>query len=167
MQIGLRQRSFINLVNVGFNLEGTILLHVFQGGQTLFGRLFRQPGHTLKDVAVILLNGDLLTRTIGRHAILLYTEASIRINAPGKLNPELILFPHLTDICLPGIFNRIAHLCVSNTKNRLTERNPLAGMGFITDKIMPLGGMAHRQHVVGKIGGFAPGWRKRRVQTDF
>src|SRR5947209_10690170 len=88
-------------INIFFNQECAIFAHVIIGSQPLSGSRLRQTRNTVfENPLVVFANLQLLARTVGRLKVPADAHASIRINLPGKLDPELLFFPHFTQTSL-------------------------------------------------------------------
>src|SRR5437588_12590007 len=88
-------------INIFFNQKGAVLAHVIIGREGFFRGGLRKAGDAiLEDPAVVLADLQLLARTIRRLKVLAYSQRAIGINAPRKLNPELIFFPDLAQSSL-------------------------------------------------------------------
>ncbi len=93
-------------------------------------------------------------------------ERAVAIDAPGELEPELVLLPDLAGIRLPAVGDRLAVALAGGARDRLAKAQPLTVLGFVGVGVVALGGEAHRQHVVGEEGGLVPGRGERDVQAD-
>ncbi len=70
-------------------------------------------------------------------------QRTVRVKAPGELQPKLILFPHFTGIGLVGKFHGLALSLHSHAPDRLAEGKPLTGMRFLAHQIVPFAGVPH------------------------
>src|SRR5262249_20524817 len=93
-------------------------------------------------------------------------ERTIRVDAPGELDPELVLLPDLARIDLPAVLDRLSKATSSRSQDRLTKPEPLRVMRLVRVEIVPLGAHAHGQHVVGEECRLAPGRRQSDVKAD-
>src|SRR5207245_8508546 len=88
----------------------------------------------------------------------------------GELDPELVLLPDLTKpgrlVRLPREVERLAALLERHPEHRLTEADPACRVSLLRHEIVTLGGVAHRQHVVGEPRRLAPHRRQTHVALD-
>ncbi len=95
-----------------------------------------------------------------------YTEFAVRVYAPTELEEELVVLPNFSGVCLVGVLNVFAATSGRLPQHRLAEGEPLAGVGLLAHQVVAFGGEAQRQHVVGEVCGFVPGWCERDVAAD-
>src|SRR5579885_2546029 len=79
-------------------------------------------------------------------------KRAVRIDAPGKLDPKLILFPNLAG---PRLLDR------------LTESDPGGRLSLITVQIVAFRTQSHGQDIIGKPGRLVPNRCESAVNTDF
>ena len=88
---------------------------------------------------------------------------TVGIDAPGQLDPKFVFFPHLADaggfMGFVGGVEFLALLFQRDAQNRLAKADPARRLGLLAHQIMALGTMTHRQNVIGKPRGLAPGRR--------
>ena len=167
MQLRGNKRSVLHPINVFRDLEGTVLAHVRQGGESLAGRGFRESGHAIfEDPPVILFNRDSLSGTIGGFKILANPHAAVRVDVPGQAGPELVLFPDFAGIRLIGKFKFLAGPLARNANDRLPEGNPARRVGFLALQVVPFSPHAHGKDVIGEPGRLAPGGSQSGVEPD-
>ena len=73
---------------------------------------------------VVFVDANFFTRSIRRDEMLFDTQAAIRIDAPGKLDPEFILLPNFARI---GFISKVHPFALSSQRfanYRLTKSNP-------------------------------------------
>ncbi len=146
--------------------EGAMLAHVVQWRQLLVRGRFGQAFDVLEDVAVVFVDSDALSLPVRRFEVLADAERAVVVDAPGELNPELVLLPHLARIGFVGEARRLPLPPGELAQHRLAERNPHPGVRLVGVDVVPLGGVPHRQHVVGEKGGLVPGRSERNMAAD-
>src|SRR5437764_3849750 len=122
-------------INIFFNQKCAVFAHVIIWSQPLSGSRLRQTRNTvLENPPVVFANLQLLTRTVRRLKIPADAHAPIRINPPGKLDPELLFFPHFTQ---PSLAVRLisgteflALFFQRDTQHRLAKTDPAGSMGL-------------------------------------
>src|SRR5262249_36093245 len=90
-------------------------------------------------------------------------ERAVRINAPRKVNPELVFLPYLSRVHLTCIGNGFSEAFSGGAEHRLAKPQPLGVVGFIRVDIVTFAPYTHRQHIVGEIRGFTPRRRQRNM----
>src|SRR2546426_8818720 len=163
--------ALVGAVDVVLDEKCAVRAHVGERREGVLLRRLRQPRHAvLEDPAVDLLDAHLGTGAIGRFEIFSDPERTIRIDAPGELDPELVLLPDLTKpgrlVRLPREVERLAALLERHPEHRLTEADPACRVSLLRHEIVTLGGVAHRQHVVGEPRRLAPHRRQTHVALD-
>ena len=154
----------VQLIHRAFYFIGTVFFHIVESRKPLFGSFFGQALDVFENKLIILIDSDFFTLAVRRQKMLTDTQAAIRVDTPRQLNPEFILFPHLTGVYLIGKGKVFALPAGILTQHRLAEGHPHTTVGFVAVDIMTLGGQPHRQHVIGKESRFVPGWRQGYVQ---
>src|SRR5262249_25431343 len=157
--LGAAQGSLLDTVDGLLHLERAIAAHVRQRVDTFRLGCFRQTRYALEDESVVLVDRDLLTRTIGALEVPADAKIALVVHLPGELDPELVLFPDLTGVGFVSELHRPAVALARDPIDRLAKRDPHAAMRLVTVQVMALRRMAHRQHQVGPVGGFVPGGR--------
>ena len=155
-------------VDVLGHQEGAVPAHVLQRRDALRGRGFRQSGDAvLEHPLVVLRHRQLLARPVRRLEVLADSQRAVGIDAPGQLDPELVLFPHLSQarlpMRLPGGVEGLALPFQGDPQHGLAEADPARRVGFLAHEVVALRREAHGQHVVREPGGFAPGGREAGV----
>ena len=149
------------------HLEGAVPAHELERGQPLLLGQFRQARDgVLEDVTVVLVDGELLPGSLLRLEVPPDAEAPVGVDAPGELDPELVLLPDVAGVRLARVAHGPAESLTRGPEHRLAERDPLAVVLLVGVQVVPLGAEPHRQHVVGEEGGLAPGRGERDVETD-
>ena len=92
-------------------------------------------------------------------------QAAVGIDAPGQLDPELVLFPDLARVSLVGEGHGIAHAPPRLAQDGLAKPDPGARVGLVADDVVALAGVAHGQHVIGEIGRLVPRGGQGRVES--
>ncbi len=167
--LGLRlgQRTLVDPVDLRVDLDHAELPHVLQRCQTERCGLLRQTWHVvLEDVAVVLVDRDLLTGPVRRLEVLADAELAIRVDPPGQLEPELVLLPHLPRVDVTGVGELAAQLLHRHSAYGLAETQPLPGVSLVGVRVVALRRVAHRQHVVGELGCLRPGRCQRHMAAD-
>src|SRR5260370_42428664 len=97
-------------------------------------------------------------------------ERAVGRDAPRELERDLVFSPHWTDprrfVRLPREVEGLALTLEREAQDRLAEADPARGMRLLRHEIVALGGVAHRQHVIGEPRGLAPRGRQARVALD-
>ena len=75
-------KSKKKFIHFFFDFKSPIAPHVIQRTEILFGRFFRKSRNTLKDEAVIFINGEFFTLTVWRKEMLFHSEFAFRIDSP-------------------------------------------------------------------------------------
>ena len=96
-----------------------------------------------------------------------YTQRFIGVHLPRKLDPEFILFPHLTGVHLVGELNFSPFPPSILSQHRLAKSDPDRGMCFIGVEIVTFASMAHGQNIIGPIGCLVPGGCQGNMTFDF
>src|SRR6185295_14264759 len=131
--------------------------HELERGQALSRSPFRKAGHAVfEDPPIVLLDGDLLSGPVWRLEVFANPQLTCRIDAPGQLDPEFILFPDLSRICLVAEFDLFTRALAQHPPDGLPEGYPLARMRLLTHQIVPLRPHPHRKDVVGEPGRLTP-----------
>ena len=131
------------------NFKGAIFLHVLQRCQVFSGCRCWQARHTIfKDPAVVFFNAQFFAGAIGRLEVFTNTQASIGVDAPGQLYPELVLFPNLARVGLISILHRFSMPLFIDTQHRLAIANPASCMGLLAHQVVPFTAHSHRQYIV-------------------
>ena len=120
----------------------------------------------LEDVTVVLVDGELLPGSLLRLEVPPDVEAPVGVDAPGELDPELVLLPDVAGVRLARVAHRPAESLTRGPEHRLAERDPLAVVLLVGVQVVPLGAEAHREHIVGEERGLAPGRGERDVEAD-
>ncbi len=120
----------------------------------------------LEDVAVVVLERELLSRSVGALEVLPYAHLAVRVHAPTEIDPELVVLPDLARVGLVCILDVLASPPGRLAQHRLPEGEPHAGVGLLAHDVVPLGCQPHRQHVVGEVRRLVPRRRKCYVAAD-
>ena len=152
-------------VDVLGHQEGSVPAHVVQRRDPFLRGRLRQPRHAvLEDPPVVVGHRELLARPVGGFEVLADAQGAVRVDAPGQLDPELVLFPHLPEpglpVRLPGGGEGLAPPFQGHPEHRLAKADPARRMGLLAHEVVALGGQAHGQHVVREPGGLAPRGRE-------
>ena len=65
-----------------------------------------------------------------------------------------------------GKVELLSLLFQSHAEDRLAKADPTRRVGFLAHQVVTLGGVTHRQHVVGEPGGLAPGGSETGMALD-
>src|SRR5438876_9231224 len=90
----------------------------------------------LEDPTVVFFDRQLLSWAIRGLEVFAYAETTVRVDAPGEFNPELVLFPHFTWIGLVGVVDRLAAALFIDTQDRLVKADPTSCMCFFTHQVV-------------------------------
>src|SRR5262249_24069608 len=91
------------------DLEGAVAPHPLQRRQPLGRRPLGQARYgVLEDPAVVLVHAELRPRLLLRLEIGSDAERPVGIDAPGELDPELVLLPDLAGVDLAGVADRLS-----------------------------------------------------------
>ena len=166
--VRLLELGGVAAVDVLGHQEGAVLAHVFQRRDFFLGRGLRQARHAvLEHPLVVLRHRELLARPVRRLEVFPDTQGAVGIDAPGQLDPELVLFPHFPQpgfhMGLPGGVEGLAPPFHGDPQHRLAKTDPARRVGLLAHEIVPLRRQAHGQHVVREPGGLAPGGRETGV----
>src|SRR5207244_1243271 len=101
-----------------------------------------------------------------RFEVLPDAERAVRVDAPGELDPELVLFPDFAGIRLTRVGDGTSQPLQRGAAHRLPEAEPLRVVRLVRVEVVALGPDAGRQDVVGECGRLAPRRRQRDVETD-
>jgi len=124
--------GLVRRVVVARDLHHAVAAHVLQRGVPLRLGLLGQAGHgVLEHPAVVLLEPDLLARAVWRLVVLADAERPVGVRAPGDLDPELVLLPHLARVGLVGELHLPAHALHRDALHRLAEAQPAPGVGLV------------------------------------
>ena len=94
-------------------------------------------------------------------------ELAGRIDLPGQLDPEFVLFPDAARIGFVRVLHFLAGPLRATRWHRLPKGDPRAAVRLVAIEVVPLGAVPHRQHEIGKVGRLVPRRRQRDVQADF
>ena len=154
-------------VDLALDLERAVLPHVPERRQTLArGRLREARDRVLEDPAVVVVDGHLLARPVGRLEPAPDAERTVGIDPPRKLDPELVLLPDLARVRLARVGHRPAVALGGDARHGLAEPDPAAGVGLVAVQVVALAAESDRQDVVGVPGRLVPDRRQRRVPAD-
>src|SRR6185503_10969503 len=121
-ELSVGHSALVLIIDVCLYGEGAVSPHEFERRKPSFASLIRKARYAvLKDPAIVLAYRDLLARAIGRLEMTPHAELTRRIDAPRKLNPKLILLPHLSGIRLVGEIDVLAFALSNHALNRLTK----------------------------------------------
>src|ERR1700674_5823737 len=93
-------------------------------------------------------------------------KTAVRVDAPGEIEPELVLLPDLAGVHLARVFYVLALAFTSRTQHRLAKTEPLRVVRFVRMNVVAFRAQTHRQYVVGEVRRFVPGGRERHMTTD-
>ena len=93
----------------------------------------------LEDAAVVLVDGELLAGASLRLEVPADAEAAVGVDAPGELDPELVLLPHLAGVDLPRVGDVLAEPLARRSQHGLAEADPLAVVLLVGVDVVPLG----------------------------
>src|SRR5204862_5514590 len=86
------------------DLVGAVAPHVVERREALGGSARGEPWHrALEDVAVVLVDAELLARPVLRLEVAADAERTVGIDAPRQLDPELVLLPDLSGAGAAGV----------------------------------------------------------------
>ena len=94
------------------------------------------------------------------------TKLSRRIDPPREFNPELIFFPDLSRVDLPGEFEFLSAAAGRLAENRLPKGDPAPRVRFITVEVVAFAGVAHGEDEIREIGSLIPSRSESDVATD-
>src|SRR6266567_3269733 len=93
----------------------------------------------LKDPLIVFVDFDLLARSIRRFEVTPYTKLARWVDAPRKLDPEFVFFPHLAGVRFISEIKVFPFALAQNALNRLAKRDPLIGVSLLTHHVVTLG----------------------------
>ena len=132
--------SHVRAIDVLLHLERPNTFHVLERVEARFSGFLGEPrDRVLEDPAVVLVAGDLAAGAVGRLVVLTDAARSIGVDAPGEVDPELVLFPHFTGVRLPGVGHALPHAFLVGAHDGLTIGEPHSGVGLLTLDIALLG----------------------------
>src|SRR5262249_25086806 len=138
-KFALWNRLFVHRADVTFDLECAGPPHVVERLESLRCGLLREAGHrVLENVAVVLIDPELLARLLLRLENLSRAEAPVGIDAPGELDPELVLFPHLAGIDVARVGDLLAEPLFRRAEDWLTEPQPLRIVRLVRVEVVAL-----------------------------
>src|SRR5215469_10369563 len=123
-------------------------------------------GSRHQESAVVLVHSELRPRLFLRLEVPADAERAIGIDAPGELDPELVLLPDLPRIDQARVRDRLAEALAGGAQHRLPEAQPLGVVRLVRVQVVTLRADAHRQHVVSEEGCLAPGGREGNMEAD-
>ena len=164
------ERRLVRPVDAVLDEERAVLPHVGQRREPLLRGRLRQSGHgVLEHPAVELVHRELLARPGRRLEPPPDAERAVRVDPPGELDPELVLFPDLPEprglVRLPGRREPAALPLERDAQHGLAEADPARSVGLLAHEVVPLGGVTHREDVVGEPRSLAPGRRQADVEA--
>jgi len=124
------------------------------------------PGTPCSNTAVVVVDRHLLARPVGCLPVPADAERPVGVDAPRQLDPELVLLPDLAGVDLAGVGDGLAEALAGLAQHRLAEADPLPVVLLVADHVVALGGVPHRQDVVGEVRGLVPRRRQRHVQPE-
>src|SRR6185369_12903172 len=136
------------LLDVALDQEGAVSAHVVEGRAAIARRRLRKARHrVLEDPAVVLLDGKLLARAIGRLEPAADPQGPVGIDAPAQLDPELVFFPDLARVRLVREPEALTRPLARRAHHRLPEAHPLAGVRLLALDVVTLARVPHGQDV--------------------
>ena len=131
VQLFRRNCFVVNLSDLLFDFKCAVATHEFQRRQILRGGSFRQTGNgVIEDPFVVFVDAESSAGILFRFGVLANSERAIRIDAPGQLEPEFVLFPHFARIDLARVVNRLRRCVDEQLSSRAVENRATANRVF-------------------------------------